>query len=643
MIGSDQHLFVKFVVAITRKASQIRPSPHRKKDVKLPPPVRVLLVVAFTLAGTSATRPSAPPVIEANDNRTPGGTLTNDTLKIDLVVSMARWYPEASDGPYVDVPAFSEEGKAPSVPGPLLRVPEGTVILATVKNTFSDSTLWVGGLATRPMKRDSVAVRPGEKHTFTFLAGKPGTYLYYATLGRVNYDISEREQLAGAFVVDARGARADDRILMINIYGQKVDSTYYENAVAINGKSWPYTERIAANIGDTLHWRVINGSIRSHPMHLHGFYFRIDSRGNPYADQPLPPGKRRLEVTEHMSAGNTMAITWSPDRPGNWLFHCHFVFHVNQGARLGFRETDGDHHGDHDADPMQHMAGLVIGINVTDTASAYRPVTSGVRKLWLFANERRSPSGYAMSYVLQRGSRTPSADSIEKPGMPIILNQHQPAQITVVNRTHAGTAVHWHGIELESFSDGVAGWSGASTTVAPMIAPNDSFVAHLLTPRTGTFIYHTHLNDVEQLTSGAYGPIIVLEPGKRFDHETDHIFTLGWNGDHRPPKVLINGDSAPPPMTIRYGKTHRLRFVNIGAAGAYWFSVVQDTTPVKWRPVAKDGAAMPADDQILEPARRRLSTGETLDAEWTPRRRGNYALTIFANQKIWLTQRIRVR
>lgn len=41
--------------------------------------------------------------------------------------------------------------------------------------------------------------------------------MYYATPGLVDNKKVEREQLAGAFVVDEPGAPADDRILMINI------------------------------------------------------------------------------------------------------------------------------------------------------------------------------------------------------------------------------------------------------------------------------------------------------------------------------------------------------------------------------------------------------------------------------------------
>jgi len=626
---------------------QIRvPSQPEWQALTLPASVRALLVIGLMSSAMGAIHSNDLPLVQPNDNRTPAGSLSQDTLRLHLVVKMARWYPEAADGPFIDLPTFAEEGKSPSIPGPLIRVREGTTIVVSVRNELGDSTLWVSGLNSRPAKGDSTAIRPGESHTFTFTTGAPGTYVYLAKAGSVDWDKREREQLSGAFVVDAPGARTDDRILMINIWGEPVDSTTYDNALAINGKSWPNTERITANIGDSLRWRVINASIRPHPMHLHGFYFRIDSRGSWLADTAIAANKQRLEVTEEMRPGSTMAVTWSPNRPGNWLFHCHFVFHVNEGARLGFRATPGDVHNNmHDADPMQHMSGLVVGITVSDTAHAFRRDASGrVRKLRLYADERRAAGKlpYHMSYVLQRDRKPPALDSIEPSGRMIVLTQHEPVQVTIVNRTHASTSVHWHGIELESFSDGVAGWSGAMTNVAPMIAPRDSFVAHLTVPRAGTFIYHTHLNDVEQLTSGAYGPIVVLERGKKFDASTDHVFTLGWLGD-APSSLLINGDSIPAPVTMRYGKPNRLRFVNIGAAGAFVFRLLKDTTAVTWRPVAKDGADLPVAVQVEGPARRRLSTGETFDAEWLPPAKGLYSITVSAGPKVFVTQKIEVR
>ena len=580
--------------------------------------------------------------MEANDNRAPAGVLVNDTLKISLTVQMARWYPEAADGPFAEVAAFAEEGKAPQIPGPLVRVPEGTVISATIRNDLADSTLWIRGLRTRPAAApDSLPIAPGESRTVTFDAGEPGTYLYRATAGTVDWDKSEREQLAGAFIVDKQGSTSDDRVMVINIWGDLVDSTRYRNSVAINGKSWPHTERIRASVGDSVRWRVINASVRPHPMHLHGFYFRLDSRGTALADTVITPDERQLLVTHNMTPMTTMSVVWSPDRTGNWLFHCHLVFHVLEGARL---DAHREEHG-HAKDLMNHMAGLVMGITVDDPRGLAKNPAGKARKLRLYANERprtgRTP--LHMSYVQQHGRRAPARDSVEPPGMPLILWRDQPTEVTVVNQSHAGTSVHWHGIELESFSDGVAGWSGADLKVAPMVAPNDSFTARLTMQRAGTFIYHTHLNDIEQLTSGMYGPIIVLDPGEKYDPKTDHVFTLGWDGAKDPPKIMINGDTAGTvPLYMERGRTHRIRMINVGAAGGYLFAIRQDTVPVRWKRRAKDGADLPARLQVESAATRPLFTGETFDAEWTPEP-GEYLFTIGRRQPYFYTRKLIVR
>ena len=46
----------------------------------------------------------------------------------------------------------------------------------------------------------------------------------------------------------------------------------------------------------------------------------------------------------------------------------------------------------------------------------------------------------------------------------------------------------------------------------------------------GTFIYHTHWHEDLQLSGGLYGPLIVLEPGERYDPGTDHIVIIGLKG-----------------------------------------------------------------------------------------------------------------
>ena len=100
-----------------------------------------------------------------------------------------------------------------------------------------------------------------------------------------------------------------------------------------------------------------------------------------------PPGKRQLDVTEDLSPANTMLMIWSPDRPGNWLFHCHLAFHVVPGdADLRGRVA----HGSHSMDVREHMSGLVVGINVQSSKKWKLPTRNNVRKLHLFVDEAHS-------------------------------------------------------------------------------------------------------------------------------------------------------------------------------------------------------------------------------------------------------------
>ena len=99
-----------------------------------------------------------------------------------------------------------------------------------------------------------------------------------------------------------------------------------------------------------------------------------------------------------------------------------------------------------------------------------------------------------------------------------------------MNHLTESTAIHWHGIELDSYYDGVHGFSGWIAASTPMIEPGGTFVVRFTPPRAGTFIYHTHLHDYRQLSSGLYGPIVVTDTDETFDPATDHVIVLGRSG-----------------------------------------------------------------------------------------------------------------
>ena len=509
----------------------------------------------------------------------------------------------------------------------MIRVPAGASVTVTLVNRLRD-TLRVTGLID-PRTTDTLVVAPGATGRTTFKADRPGLYGYVGATrrGPVVDARGVGEQLAGVIAVDSAGAPTD-RIFAISAWnGPQVPGTTDSSfLVTVNGKIWPHTERLKMAVGDSAHWRVINFANSFHPMHLHGAYFRIDARGNWTGDTAYTVAERRMAVTEVLRLRETMTIAWSPGRPGNWLFHCHDAFHVapNQETDLPVvapvwaAELRGDTAkpaiAPRNAPPaaIPHgMAGLVLGIEVTGEAPATMPRAE--RRLDLSVQQRAHVFGdtVGIGFVLARPGQVP-ADSIVIPGPPLILHRGEPTAVTVHNQLAVATSVHWHGIELESFYDGVAGWSGTAARLAPSIAPGDSFVARFTPPRAGTFIYHSHFSEVRQLSLGLFGPLIVLEPGARWDPDRDRLVIFSVAGNDDSAQVVVH--HAGPPL--RRGRPYRIRFINITAADDVELELVQEGTTPTWRILAKDGADLPA--PVTRPARIRFGPGETTDAEFTP-------------------------
>ena len=136
-------------------------------------------------------------------------------------------------------------------------------------------------------------------------------------------------------------------------------------------------------------------------------------------------------------------------------------------------------------------------------------------------------------------------------------------EITVVNHLDQPTTVHWHGLELDSYYDGVVG-GGDGNQITPAILPGGSFVARFTPNRAGTFIYHTHAADPNQLSGGVYGGLIVLEPGQSYDAEHDRLLIIGArDNDFRTSRITLNGSETLSPIVFTHGERYRLRVINI--------------------------------------------------------------------------------
>jgi len=615
------------------------------------------------------------PLVRPNANTERAGALHDGVLTVTLEAKESAWRPDGPDRPAMTIEAFSESGKPPLMPGPLVRVSAGMEIRLSVRNSLRlPLTFFVpASIRGGPDKftaADSIVIAPGAVGLLTTRASVPGSYVYRATTPTGTSKAWKLAgALAGALVVDTTGAiaRLRDRVFVIMLATDSAFTAYVDAAngdlqhappgiariiYTINGRSWPNTERIPATVGDSLHWRVINATFDVHPMHLHGFFYRVDAFSGPFADAQGRPSPGQMVVTQFMTPFSALSMSWSPDRPGNWLFHCHFALHNmpdSQSAAL-----DDPH--------RRGMVGLVLGVNVANrpgVRAAGEPTPA--RHLRLIAVADSMPAGERRR---RQGapSLTPlhqiAADSV--PSMRFVLEEHGhrietgrdfspeldlttgvPVSIMIVNHLAEPTSVHWHGIEVEdSYVDGVPGFSGAGQHVAPAIAPRDSFEARFTPPRAGTFMYHAHLDEVREELGGLEGALIVRDSGVVRSPD-DHVFFLkglSAPGNDVAHPVEVNGQANPDTVVLHLGRPARLRFLNLATTSAPWFLLtaradsmlagVTDTLVARWRPVAKDGFDLPAAMQALRPARQLVGMGETYDFEFTPTKKGTLRLEV---------------
>jgi manganese oxidase len=602
-----------------------------------------VLFLALAVSTCGRCQDSRP--IAVNTNHTPAGILKDGVLSVQLEIARGDWHPESDDGDALSVYAFGELGHSLQNPGPLIRVPRDTEVHVTLHNALPVHVT-VHGLGAS--SEASLYLPPGESRQSIFQAASPGLYVYWGSTEvddlKLRYGIDS--ELTGAFVVDPTGSRPNDEIFVMEMMSEHPGANARQTLATINGKSWPYTQRFEYKVKDVTRWRWINATNEPHALHLHGFYYRIDAFNRNGRVETYTGDSRPLVVTQRIAQGETFDMSWSPDRSGNWLFHCHMfqhmispvVPHVTGLVIKPGKVQAADPMSMHDAPGMGQM---VLGITVLkDVAATEDSVWQAKRRVTLDISDREQHPRYQL---LVRDSESVTTASQSEPnliGPPIVLARGQPVEIAIVNKTNTSTAIHWHGIELESYYDGVPGWTGSGTEITPAIAPGTTFIARMSPPRAGTFIYHTHWHDPSQLTNGLYGPLIVLPPGEKYDPQSDLTFVFS-TGDFGALKeiALINGTPQSHTLHLQVGKRYRFRFINISTNNqAFQVSIRGAAGPMKWMKIAKDGIDLP-DPENLGEAQQTITVGETFDVRFSSKTSGDLLLDLLQpGQKIHTVQ-----
>ncbi len=107
----------------------------------------------------------------------------------------------------------------------------------------------------------------------------------------------------------------------------------------INGMMFPNIPPFDVSLGENVRFNMVNQTGMYHPMHIHGHFFRmLGSAGGTSAplikDTLLVPGNGQIQA-------EIVA-----DNPGNWMYHCHHIYHAMMGMMALVRyvgsDTDSD-------------------------------------------------------------------------------------------------------------------------------------------------------------------------------------------------------------------------------------------------------------------------------------------------------------
>ncbi len=203
-------------------------------------------------------------------------------------------------------------------------------------------------------------------------------------------------------------------------------------------------------------------------------------------------------------------------------------------------------------------------------------------------------------------------------------------RIYVTNRLSAPTTVHWHGILLPSGMDGVGGVSQKP------IEPGETFKYEFTLKQHGTYMYHSHHDEMTQMQLGMLGMFIIHPKNpKSSPPDRDYAIMLSeWKievGARRPdPNEMtdfnvftMNGRSFPGTQSLlaKKGERVRIRIGNLSTMShhaihlhGYYFKVV-----------ATDGGEIPEAGQWPETTVH-MPTGSTRTVEFVANESGDWVM-----------------
>jgi FtsP/CotA-like multicopper oxidase with cupredoxin domain len=236
------------------------------------------------------------------------------TKEWEITASVIQWETE----PGTVREAYAYNG---TVPGPQLRAEVGDRVRIVLHNELPEpTTIHFHGLLV-PNDMDGVpvisqpAVMPGETFTYEFTLRNAGSHMYHS---HFMADHQVPMGLLGAFVVTDPNATDEP--------AADIDYTMILNdgplGFTLNGKGFPATEPIVAQLGQTIRVRYMNEGLQIHPMHLHGLRQLVIAKDGYLLPDP------HYEDTVLVAPGERIDVLVEATELGVWAYHCHILTHA---------------------------------------------------------------------------------------------------------------------------------------------------------------------------------------------------------------------------------------------------------------------------------------------------------------------------
>jgi manganese oxidase len=203
-------------------------------------------------------------------------------------------------------------------------------------------------------------------------------------------------------------------------------------------------------------------------------------------------------------------------------------------------------------------------------------------------------------------------------------------RIYVTNQLPEGTSIHWHGLLVPSGMDGVAGLSQKT------IEPGETYKYEFKLRQHGTYMYHSHFDEMTQMALGLMG-MFIIHPRNPAGPKADRDFALmlsEWRidvGTMRPNPIemtdfnvfTLNARAFPgtDPLVAKYGERVRIRFGNLSAMEHHSIHI----HGVHWKVTETDGGPIPESAQRSETTVL-VAVGQTRTLEFIADNPGDWAM-----------------